>query len=123
MSNYALAWVVVVSFGLGGAFVLHRLLYHTKWLIKAPVLGATLAMFIAAAPVPRFEGHFAPAFIVFVFELLFQIDGQPNTAGGILLLAIVFGALAAWLVAFVVRKKPDQGHPAEQGVGPSRSSR
>ena len=105
MSNYALTWVIVILFGLAGAFILHRLLDRMSWLIKAPVLGATLGLFVVGAPVPRFDGYFAPAFIVFIFELLFQIDGRPNAAGGILLLATMLGALVAWVIAVVLNKR------------------
>ena len=93
MSNYDIAWVVIVIFGLLGAFGLYRLLPNLRMLIRLPLVAVVLALFLAPAAVPRFEGEFAPAFVVFIFELLFQIDGEPGPAGLILVIAVIIGLL------------------------------
>jgi hypothetical protein len=58
---------------------------------------------LVPAAIPNFPGHYAPAFIVFLFEALFQHDGKPRAAGIILAAATVV-ALALMLVWMVVRR-------------------
>ena len=100
MSNYDLAWIVVVVFAVLGAIGLYRLASNIPLGFRIPLVTTVVALFTLPAPVPRFEGEFAPAFIVFVFELLFQIDGQPNFAGGVL----VVGGVVTLVVSFIVMK-------------------
>ena len=112
MSNYDLAWLLVVLFGVLGAFGLYRLFLGWSLLFKVPLVATVFAIFVLPAPVPRFEGEFAPAIIVYVFELLFQIDGQPDTAGAILLIggvsALVVGVVVATLLNRRLRRRRAQ---------------
>ena len=61
----------------------------------------SLALMITPAPVPNFEGHYAPAYIVALFEAVFQLQGEPAQSLKLLLatclLATVVAALWAWL--------------------------
>ena len=100
MSNYDIAWVIVVAFALLGAVGLYRLFLSQALSFRIPLTATVLVLFTLPAPVPRFEGEYAPAFIVFVFELLFQIDGMPNFAGGVLLV----GGVSALVISFVATK-------------------
>jgi hypothetical protein len=55
------------------------------------------ALLLVPAPVPEFPGHYAPAFIVLVFEGLLQADGQSFPALVILLVtALVIAALVVY---------------------------
>ena len=100
--NYFVAWLVALGAGLIGAvglFFLTRSI-ETQWsrdLLRwlPPVL------LLVPAPVPDFAGHYAPAFIVLVFEGLFQADGQS-------LLALVILLVAALIVAAlsILRSRP-----------------
>lgn len=58
---------------------------------------------LVPAAIPNFPGHYAPAFIVFLFETLFQNDGKPRAAG-IILAAATLSALALMLVWVAVRR-------------------
>ena len=61
----------------------------------------SLALMLTPAPVPNFEGHYAPAYIVALFESVFQLQGEPAQSLKLLLasclLATVAAALWSWL--------------------------
>ena len=83
-----------------GVFGLHRLIADVRnRSFKAAVLGGVLAFLLVPSEIPSISGEYAPAFIVFIFELLFQTDGAPAVAGGILLVAVVLGAGGSFLVS------------------------
>ena len=97
--NYLAAWLVAFTAGLLGLIGLIFLTrpIQTQWL-KDLLCWLPPALLLVPAPVPGFVGHYAPAFIVLVFEGLFQANGQAITALVILLLtALLVGA-------FVVRR-------------------
>ena len=60
----------------------------------AVLVGVPLLLMVVPAPVPNYEGQLAPAFIVFVFESLFQAEGEPLLAGLILLVTALVGIAA-----------------------------
>ena len=90
-----LAWALAAAaalFAFGGVYALTQRLrpgFLRSWL---RVL--SLALMLTPAPVPSFPGNFSPAFVVAVFEALFQIDGAPQQA--LKLLAAAGLAAAAW---------------------------
>lgn len=102
---YTLAWVVAAVSVMLGLFALHRatrgLAGRRIRLVTAVLLTVWL---LVPAPVPGFEGHYAPAFLVFAFEWLFQQAGHPRTAGLILAGSTVL-ALAGLLLAGVGRRR------------------
>lgn len=61
----------------------------------------SLALMLTPAPVPNFDGYYAPACIVALFEAVFQLQGQPAQSLKLLLatclLATVVAGLWAWL--------------------------
>jgi hypothetical protein len=58
---------------------------------------------LVPAEVPGFPGHYAPAFVVLLFESLFQHDGKPRAAA-IILAAATLLAVALMLLWAVVRR-------------------
>ncbi|MEE2782704.1 MAG: hypothetical protein VYE04_05065 [Pseudomonadota bacterium] len=100
MSAAFYAWMLMILAALLGVFGLHRLFADVcNRSFKAAVLGGVLAFLLVPSEIPSISGEYAPAFIVFIFELLFQTDGAPALAGGILLVAVVLGAGGAFLVS------------------------
>lgn len=91
---YLEAWlVVVVAAGLGsvGLVFLTRPI-QTPWLrVLLRVLPPVLML--VPAPVPGFAGNYAPAFVVLVFEGLFQSEGSVVAALTILITAAVLTVL------------------------------
>lgn len=61
----------------------------------------SLSLMLTPAPLPNFEGYYAPAYIVALFEAVFQLQGQPGQSVKLLLasclLATVVAALWSWL--------------------------
>jgi hypothetical protein len=99
--SYAVAWIVAILAGLGGSISLVYLTrpMENRWLRNLLCCLPGVLM-LTPAPVPGYAGHFAPAFIVFAFEALFQRDGQSLGAATILLTA---GVLAALTVVLATR--------------------
>ena len=95
--TYLLAWGIALAAGaLGsvGLFFLTRNLSGSflRWWLR---LLAPFVMLVPA-PVPGYD-NYAPAFIVFLFESLFQRNGEPFLAGLILGAAALMATLLAWL--------------------------
>lgn len=107
--NYTVAWVVVGVMGLLGTlglFFLTRSIGHAglRWVLRL----LPLLLMVAPAPVPNYDGHVAPAFIVFAFETLFQTEGESLPALIILIAAIVIGVLAGLLLGRVSSREPTE---------------
>jgi hypothetical protein len=97
--SYTYAWLVVAGAGLLGSlgwFVLTRNIANTR--LRAVLRLLPPVLMLVPAPVPGYEGQLAPAFIVFLFESLFQAEGEPLIAAAILLAAAVAAIGMGWLL-------------------------
>lgn len=97
--NYTLAWLVVGSAGIVGSLGLYFL--TRSWRpgrLRSIIRITPLLLLVVPAPVPNYDGQMAPAFIVLLFESLFQRNGAPLPAGLILLAALALGVLAGLLI-------------------------
>ena len=94
MTPYSIAWLVAGGAGLIGTLTMVFWTRHMKigWLRRALCVLPILLLLVPAG-IPDFPGNYAPAFVVAVFEALFQTDGQPLAALRMLLLALVVGVL------------------------------
>ena len=96
MGAYTTAWIVILGAAAGGGGVLYWLLRNlSNSLIRKVIVAIAVAFFIVPAPLPEYPEQLAPAFVVCIFEALFQIDGSPGASLRILLVSM---ALAAGLV-------------------------
>lgn len=98
MTPNGIAWIVAVVSVVVGLLALHLATRGPAW----PRTRMTIAVLVAVwlllpAPVPGFEGHYAPAFLVLTFEGLFQEAGHPRTAA-LILAAGTAAALALLLL-------------------------
>jgi hypothetical protein len=92
---YLLAWGVVVV----AALLMQGALYFVLRDWRAPLVKPLLAwwlLFVLVVPaqVPGHENDLAPAFLVFLFEALFQGEGRAGPAGRILLAATLVAIIA-----------------------------
>jgi hypothetical protein len=97
MNGYVTAWIVILVMAAGGSAALYYLTRSMKpsmWLLLLRVLPGVLL--IVPAPVPGYP-NVAPAFVVLVFESLFQAEGRPLPAVIILSAAVVVAVLAVVL--------------------------
>jgi hypothetical protein len=106
---YLEAWLLVAAAaGLGGVglvFLTRSILTRwLKWLLRLlpPVL------MLVPAPVPGFSGNYAPAFVVLVFEGLFQSEGSVAAALTILITTTVLTVL---LTVLFLRRINTQNKP------------
>ena len=89
MSGYTIAWLVITLCTAGGLVGLALLSRRYRWnWAKILILAGLAAFFVTPAPVPGYDGHLAPAFVVMVFEGFFQTDGAPAVSLRMLLLSI-----------------------------------
>ena len=107
---YPGAWTVIAVAGflgiVGWFFITRNLRWYwlrtlLRWLF--PV------MLLTPAPVPGYDGEFAPAFIVVLFEGVFQTQGAPGTA--LLILAATLGCTLAFCALLIWRHSsvPEKG--------------
>lgn len=90
-----IAWALAVAaafLAFAGVCALTRRLRPS--LLRSWLRALVLALMLAPAPVPGFPGNFAPAYVVALFEALFQIEGAPQPALRLLLAAGL--AATAW---------------------------
>ena len=71
---------------------------------KAWLRALSLALMLTPAPVPGVSGYFAPAYMVALFEVLFQIDGQPAQSLKLLAAACLAATALAWLWSWFRRR-------------------
>lgn len=104
MTPYHWAWLAIaVAAPLTVAFLN---LATWRWRMPRTRLVVNLLLLVwllAPAPVPAHAGSYAPAFIVLVFEWLFQKPGDPGTAG-LILGAVTAAALGLGLILMVLRR-------------------
>jgi hypothetical protein len=112
-ANYLWAWVAVAVGAVLVLFTLARTLRGGLSPLVASLAGWWLfAVLVAPAEIPRYPGHFAPAFVVFVLESLFQTAGAPGPAGRILLAASALGFAIGLAWYLVVRRLRRNRAPA-----------
>ncbi len=111
MDGYVLAWLVIVVAAAAGALSLW--FFAARW-IAAPVrlwlVVFALAFFLLPAPIPQVPGGWAPAFVIAIFELLFQIDGQPQQS--LVILGVGLGTVAVLCVLSLYRRSRREDAPA-----------
>ena len=109
--SYGDVWLIVVAAGVlsaGGWFMLIRTFAPVYVQVLVPAVW--LAALLVPAPVPGYSGNFAPAFVVLLFEGLFQAEGDPGLALRFLL-AGVFVAVAGVSLTFVLLRRRRQPSP------------
>ena len=98
--SYTIAWIVAAIAGLVGSICLYMLTRSMRGgVLRSLLCLLPLVLLLVPAPVPAFQDHFAPAFVVAIFESAFVADGQPRAALVILTVALVGASLAIALVA------------------------
>ncbi len=121
-AEYATAWAVAFGGGLL-AFAFWCLMTRgvrrgsLRWLLRL-LPGAWM---LVPAPVPGYEGQYAPAFIVALFEAVLQENGAPQTAFAVLAVASVV-VLAGVAIVSLVRWRARRGDESETGSEGARAA-
>ncbi len=120
MTGYQIAWSIIAVAGLGGALALWQLLKRVRWgLLPWLAITVSLTFFLVPVPVPNFPHQLAPAFVVAIFEMFFQIDGQPQASLRVLGLSLGAVALVTVFVYFFAQRRR-KNTPEEPGPPPRR---
>ncbi len=127
--DYMNAWIIAAVAGiacLGFFFLLTRRIGSLYLRILLRCLGA--AWILLPASVPNYPGHFAPAFVVWIFEGVLQSEGDPLLSLQILLwssIAVIF-LVTLWYLFFGRHQAsagPDAAVPeAEPAPAPERTT-
>lgn len=110
MNGYELAWVIIAVSGVLCLATVGMLLRHSvRGVLLWPALAVLAALLLVPAPHPGADGVWAPAFVVALFEGLFQPSGSPTVALRLLLagllVALALGGGVAGLMALRRRRK------------------
>jgi hypothetical protein len=94
VNPYSIAWLVAVIAGLLGTVAMLALTRHlgNRWL-RRTLSWLPPLLLLVPAEVPGFDGNYAPAFVVVIFEALFQVDGEPVAAARMLIVTGLLGLL------------------------------
>ena len=113
MTGYPLAWLIIVAMAVIGTIAVFFLTRPMgAGLLRNLLRVLPGILLVIPAPVPGYDGHLAPAFVVLVFEGLFQREGNPLGA----LAALATGLAAALLVGWIVtRMSKSSGDPEVSG--------
>ena len=106
MTPYWIGWAVLI----GASFLVSLMVFI--WLRSmlgffSRLLTGTL-LFVSLtvpAPIPNFQGFFAPAYVVFIFETFFQIKGSSEMSAQVLILALVGAFILMMAVRYWSYKK------------------
>lgn len=110
MAGEFVAWGVALASAAAAAAILWALTKRLGWGFRRVwLLCTSLALMLTPAPVPGFDGHLAPAFIVLLFEALFQHQGNPGPSFKLLLASCLAAAALAGLWAWL-RLVKRRGH-------------
>ena len=105
VGNYGMAWLVVAGAGLATLGCWFLLTRPIPWLwLRTTLRCVVAAWLLLPAPVPGYDGQYAPAFIVALFEFAFQKAGAPEAAFRILALGTGV-VLALLIVAFALGRR------------------
>ena len=105
MSGYTIAWLMVLGMAGLGSIALFVLLGNIKNnLVRVLIVALTATVLFVPAPVPGYDDQLAPAFIVYLFESMFQTDGHPQTSLRVLLLSLTLVGVLVVLGFWVYRR-------------------
>jgi hypothetical protein len=108
VSPYAIAWLVAGTAGVLGTLTMvfwTRCLAH-GWLRRALCVLPVLLLLVPAR-IPDFPDNYAPAFVVAIFEALFQTNGQPLAATRMLILALAVGLIIVFALGRLGRSSSE----------------
>ncbi len=102
MTGPTIGWVVVVLAAIGLVVSIYG--FFRKSRLKVVLffcLIVLLSMLLVPAPVPGYPGDLAPAFLVALFELLFQADGKTLVAVRLLGIGFIVGVVLASAMVWI----------------------
>ncbi len=102
---YSTAWLIIVAAGCVAVVAVYMMIRRvTSGYLRALVCALILAMMLTPAPVPEHPLNYAPAFIVAVFEGIFQASGNPGVAMRLLVAGAVLAIACVTLGTLGLRR-------------------
>ena len=108
MTPYLIGWSILI----GASFLLSLVVFFWSRLVFGFFSGFLLSTLVLVfltipAPIPNYQGYFAPAYVVFIFETFFQIKGSSKMSVQILILALVSAFFLTMSGKYLSNKKRD----------------
>ena len=90
MTPYLIGWSILI----GASFLLSLVAFFWSRSVLGFFSGFLLSTMVFVfltipAPIPNYQGYFAPAYVVFIFETFFQTKGSSTLSGQVLILALL----------------------------------
>ena len=106
ITPYWIGWSVLV----GASFLVSLVAFYWFHLLLgffSSFLSSTLlfVFLTVPAPIPNYEGYFAPAYVVFIFETFFQIKGSSKMSAQVLMLTLVSAFILMMAGRYLSNKK------------------
>ncbi len=119
MSAVSIAWLVISCAALVGALVMWIVFsnYGIGGVLRTTLVALLLAVFLVPAPIPGYETELAPAFIVLIFEMFFQIEGQVQGSVRNLLLGAVIAIGLSLLMHYLFKRYGRSAQTADLDSG------
>ena len=94
VTPYFIGWSILI----GASFLLSLVAFFWSRSVLGFFSGFLLSTMVFVfltipAPIPNYQGYFAPAYVVFIFETFFQTKGSSTITGQLLILALVTASL------------------------------
>ena len=94
MTPYLIGWSILIC----ASLLLSLVVFFWSRLVFGFFSGFLLSTMVFVfltipAPIPNYQGYFAPAYVVFIFETFFQAKGSYTISGQVLILALVTASL------------------------------
>lgn len=105
--EYVLAWAVYLGFGVLLAAQLFALTAARSFFSKAMVRGHFIVLAFTPAEIAEFPGHYAPAVLTLVMDLLLQ--GAATTLQGGVILLVFYVAMLVSVGVFGIVRSRDKG--------------
>jgi len=104
VTPYTIAWLAAAGAALVGTIMLVLLTRKiaSDWL-RRTLRWLPALLLLVPVGVPGYSGHYAPAFVVAIFESLFQTDGQPMAATRVLLMVLALGLIGILIAGRYLR--------------------
>lgn len=107
MTGATVGWVVVVLAAIGLVVSIYGFFRKSRFNgVLFCCLVVLLSLLLVPAPIPGYPGDLAPAFLVALFESLFQPDGKPLVALRLLGIGSIVGVVLASVIIWISNRWP-----------------
>ena len=122
MDGYTIAWIVIGVSAYCGAVGLWQLCSRSRFgALRWLATGVALTFFLTPVAVPNYPEQLAPAFVIAIFEMFFQSNGEPQASLRILGLALTSVSVLILVVYFFLQRGSARGQKDRAETSPTET--